>query len=205
MALQKKDYVFFWKPTTNFYKYDKWRSIFCQWKMNTFTGGDGIHDLDELLGENKALITDQIFVCCEQWMMAIKALAFAKGVYKANNIKIFYKIMDSSMMGNQVGSVVRKLGRSITGFLINEHIWEKWKYQIVVNGNYLQFSQTEEFKKILLDTGDKKLVEASPFDKIWGIGFDETNAMTYKDNWGKNLLGLALEEVRHKIRENIKE
>ncbi len=49
--------------------------------------------------------------------------------------------------------------------------------------------------------GDRILVEASPVDKIWGIGLaaDHTDAM-FPEKWpGLNLLGIALMEVRSRI------
>ena len=54
----------------------------------------------------------------------------------------------------------------------------------------------------LLSTGDKILVEASPMDTIWGIGFGKDNEKAYNiASWrGKNLLGFALMEVRDEIR-----
>lgn len=72
------------------------------------------------------------------------------------------------------------------------------KYEIVKSGNLAKFSQDENLKEFLLSTGDKIIVEASPYDSIWGIG------MGVKDEniedptaWkGENLLGFALMEVR---------
>ena len=51
---------------------------------------------------------------------------------------------------------------------------------------------------ILFSTNNKILVEASPYDTIWGIG-QNADAINSKDphNWkGENLLGFALMEVR---------
>jgi ribA/ribD-fused uncharacterized protein len=55
--------------------------------------------------------------------------------------------------------------------------------------------------EILMATGNKILVEASPFDRIWGIGFDENNRNVHDPNYwkGENLLGFALMEVRDEI------
>ena len=86
----------------------------------------------------------------------------------------------------------------VKGF--NDETWKKWRYQIVVNGNYLQFSQNKRLKKILLNTGDDELVEASPFDRIWGVGYNmKTAPKISKARWGLNLLGKALVEVRDKL------
>lgn len=56
-------------------------------------------------------------------------------------------------------------------------------------------------KEALLDTGDKELVEASPFDKVWGIGVSADAASTKnRASWGQNLLGKALMATRERIR-----
>lgn len=67
-------------------------------------------------------------------------------------------------------------------------------------GNYYKFTQDEELKRVLLDTGDRELVEASPRDRIWGVGFGAKNAEKSRGKWGLNLLGQALMEVRDRIR-----
>lgn len=53
----------------------------------------------------------------------------------------------------------------------------------------------------MLATGDRELVEASPDDRIWGIGFEAVKADANRDQWGENLLGLALMNVRKRLRE----
>lgn len=54
---------------------------------------------------------------------------------------------------------------------------------------------------LLLGTGERELVEASPFDRVWGIGFREKDVIKAgRDRWGQNLLGKALMEVRGLLR-----
>ena len=67
-----------------------------------------------------------------------------------------------------------------------------------MKGNKAKFSQNPDLKEFLLSTGDAILVEASPYDKIWGIGLDKEQAMkgTVEQWQGENLLGCALMEVR---------
>lgn len=90
----------------------------------------------------------------------------------------------------------KSLGRKVRNF--DPQIWDEHKYEIVKQGNLLKFSQNEKFKEFLLSTGDRILVEASPYDKIWGIGMLETDPKAHDPSqWnGENLLGFALMEVR---------
>lgn len=50
----------------------------------------------------------------------------------------------------------------------------------------------------LLDTGDRVIVEGSPYDPIWGVKLAwDSNEILDERNWkGSNLLGKALMEVR---------
>lgn len=94
---------------------------------------------------------------------------------------------------------VKKLGRAVRDF--TDETWNEHRYRIVLQANWLKFTQNEALKQRLLATGDKILVEASPFDRIWGIGRSAATAMQYRDSWGLNLLGKALVEVRSRLRE----
>ncbi|TPX16577.1 uncharacterized protein E0L32_003871 [Thyridium curvatum] len=58
----------------------------------------------------------------------------------------------------------------------------------------------------LLATGGRELVEASPFDRVWGIGYREEHAEGVgREDWGENLLGRALMEVREIFRKEDEE
>lgn len=76
---------------------------------------------------------------------------------------------------------------------------------IVFEGNYAKFTQNEDLKDFLLSTGDKVLVEASPYDKIWGIGMRESaEGINNPNNWkGTNLLGFAIMQVRDMLMQEI--
>ncbi|KAF3388434.1 N-glycosidase [Penicillium rolfsii] len=92
---------------------------------------------------------------------------------------------------------VRALGRKIPNFI--DKVWEQNRYAIVVEGNYLKFSQNENLKQKLFETTNRELVEASPRDRIWGVGFTAKDAGANRNNWGLNLLGKALMETREKL------
>jgi ribA/ribD-fused uncharacterized protein len=54
---------------------------------------------------------------------------------------------------------------------------------------------------LLLATGEREIVEASPQDRIWGVGFKESEAERNRYRWGENLLGRVLMDVRGRLRE----
>ena len=64
-----------------------------------------------------------------------------------------------------------------------------------------EFGRNESLKVVLLGTGDRILVEASPYAKIWGIGLAASDPKCEDPaQWrGLNLLGFALMEVRARL------
>lgn len=129
-----------------------------------------------------------IFCCAEQYMMYKKALLFedrehAEEILKTNDPK-----------------AIKALGRLVKNF--DDKVWNEHKSDIVLQGNILKFSQNPELKEYLLGTEDKILVEASPYDRVWGIGMKaETVGICDPQNWkGQNLLGFLLMEIRDNLR-----
>ena len=125
-----------------------------------------------------------IFPTAEHWMMHQKALLF-------EDQKMAAKILSCPFPGE-----VKNMGRRIANF--DDQTWDEEKVPIVRLGNILKFSQNAELEGILLDTGDKILVEASPYDQIWGIGMKDShpNANNPSKWKGENLLGFVLMDVR---------
>lgn len=102
------------------------------------------------------------------------------------------------------------LGRQVANF--SEEVWKKKRSEIVGNGSYFKFKygrgegegqEGEHMRERLLETKERELVEASPMDKIWGIGFGEKNAEKARKHWGLNLLGKALMEARERLRKEV--
>ena len=129
----------------------------------------------------------RVYKTAEHYMMAQKALLF-------NDAETFERIISKDSPKD-----VKDLGRQIPNF--DAEVWDRNKYQIVKQGNFLKFSQNESLKKFLIQTKNKVLVEASPVDTIWGIGLteDSPKAMNPSGWRGENLLGFALMEVRDEI------
>ena len=72
----------------------------------------------------------------------------------------------------------------------------------MLNGNWCTFNQNRDLREFLLSTGDSVLVEASPYDAIWGIRLAASSPEAQDPmKWrGRNLLGFALMEVRDELR-----
>lgn len=134
-------------------------------------------------------IDGQQYNCAEQYMMAQKANVFGDE-----------EVMNQ-ILAETDQMTIKRLGRWVKNY--DDSVWTERRFQIVVEGNLAKFSQNEDLRHFLLSTGDKILVEASPKDTIWGIGFDEfapeaTNPALWN---GENLLGFALMEVRDRLKE----
>ena len=97
-------------------------------------------------------------------------------------------------------SEAKKLGRKVKDFNIDK--WLFAGYQFMIDINVEKYKQNEDLKIKLFSTGDKVFVEASPYDKICGVGLKETDDNILDENkWnGLNLLGKALIEVREKLK-----
>lgn len=136
-------------------------------------------------------IVDGVTYCCmEQYMMASKARLFGDG-------ETLQEIMAACDQ-----ATIKALGRKVRGFV--PEVWDEAKFDIVCTGNRQKFSQQPALLDYLLSTGDAVLVEASPYDGIWGVRLP-IDAPEIRDPrlWqGENLLGFALMEVREALRQD---
>ena len=104
---------------------------------------------------------------------------------------------------------IKQLGRMVEGY--DDAKWTALRYDVARDAVYSKFSHDDDLKKILLDTGNKIIVEAAS-DKAWGIGYaefsveDRKGAKNMQNNnawdvppqlWeGQNLLGRCLMDAR---------
>jgi ribA/ribD-fused uncharacterized protein len=99
-------------------------------------------------------------------------------------------------------SECKKYGRQVRNF--DQKIWDEVKYNIMYRANYLKYSQSENLLEYLASLHEYKLVEASPYDRIWGIGYNSYDAMNNIPNWGQNLLGKILTDLSNKFYSDLK-
>jgi len=128
-----------------------------------------------------------VYNCAEQFMMAQKALTF-------NDQETYAKIMSVTQPRDQ-----KALGRKVKNF--NPKVWDCYSTMVVYDASILKYSQNTEHLQKLIATQGTTLVEASPYDKIWGIALAENDprAKTMETWQGENRLGFVLTRVRDVI------
>jgi len=125
--------------------------------------------------------------CTEQYMMAEKARLFG-------DIEIL-----SEIMASEDPSYQKLCGRKVRGFVKEK--WDAVARDVMYRGCRAKFEQNPAYLKELMDTGDRTIVEASPYDCIWGIGLHWTSPLCNDPaQWGgTNWLGETLTKVRDDI------
>ena len=135
-------------------------------------------------------LKSQLYLTAEHYMMAAKARLFG------DEARLQQILLAKSP------AQAKKLGRLVSGF--DEQVWCAHREDIVLQANRAKFTQHQEFAAFLLATKQKVIVEASPYDKIWGIGMSREHVHAEQPrNWrGLNLLGFALMQVRAELAQN---
>ena len=150
----------------------------------------------------------KVYATAEHYMMYHKALLFGDAAVAAEVLTAGHP------------RKVKALGRKVAHF--DEEVWCRERLRIVEQGNYAKFTCAivgekglkrasganaskawdvgGSLRALLLSTGQRELVEASPYDRIWGVGFTAEHAGSRRADWGENLLGKALMTVRERFR-----
>lgn len=122
--------------------------------------------------------------CSEQYMMYKKAMLF-------KDTDVAEMIMEQAHPRKQ-----KFLGRQVRGF--DQEVWMAKCQDIMVPALVSKFTQDTYSLNCMLDSVGTTIVEASPYDKVWGIGMtkDDPRA-TNPTQWdGLNLLGVVLMKAR---------
>lgn len=128
-----------------------------------------------------------VYPTAEHWMMAGKARLFHDDQALA------------TVLAAEGPKAAKAAGRSVRGF--DERAWAAARFDLVVDGNLAKFAHNPELGESLAATRPRVLVEASPRDRIWGIGMAAAHPdSTTPSRWrGTNLLGFALMNVRDQL------
>lgn len=128
------------------------------------------------------------FTCIEQYFMWQKAKLFG-------DEEIAKEILDTPYSPKKY----KTLGRRVNGF--DEEMWTHNRASIMEDALYYKFTQNKNLLAALISTNGFYLVEASPFDTVWGIGMSANDKDVAQEmRWrGKNLLGESLMKIRQKI------
>jgi ribA/ribD-fused uncharacterized protein len=124
------------------------------------------------------------YASAEHYMMAGKARVFG-------DEEMLARILAAPSPGE-----AKALGRQVRGF--DEQVWLEYGFDIVLAGTMAKFGAHDDLRAYLLGTRDRVLVEASPVDRVWGIGLaaDDPRAADPAQWQGRNLLGFALMRAR---------
>jgi ribA/ribD-fused uncharacterized protein len=140
------------------------------------------------------------YATAEHWMMAAKARLFGDAEAERRAV------------GAAHPSQAKKAGRLVRGF--DEDVWARERFGIVVEGSVHKFAAHADLREFLLGTGGRSemgvppaegcgrvLVEASPLDRVWGIGLAaDAEAAADPRRWrGLNLLRFALMAARERL------
>ena len=130
---------------------------------------------------------ETVFTSSEQLFMWYKAMFF-------DDEETAEKILKSTRPEE-----ARKLGRMVKNY--NDTEWNKVRLSYMHRAVLQKFMQNEDLRKKLCDPkyNGKHFVEAAYYDRIWGIGYNENDALDNEDNWGRNELGKILDEVRRML------
>jgi ribA/ribD-fused uncharacterized protein len=144
--------------------------------------------------------------CLSQWWPA-RFTADGQQFASAEHYMIWRKAVlfgDETMAGRILRAPHPKAAKTLGGRVerFDQAVWNQHRYEIVVTGNLAKFGRHKQLRDYLLTTGERVLVEASPQDRIWGIGLgrDDPAAADPRRWRGANLLGFALMDVRESLR-----
>ena len=159
----------------------------CQRDMGNMTLFFGKHS--PLSNFYECTLVDQrntTYNCTEQYYQSEKARFFCDDrVYR-------------QIMATDNPTTMKRLSRTIKGF--DNGAWSRVKDDILYQGCTLKFQQNAHLAEHLKNTRDV-IVEASPYDKHFGIGLAVNDPRAWnKATWkGSNVMGEILMDIKRKL------
>lgn len=108
-------------------------------------------------------VNGRTYITAEQYMMSEEALLF-------NDMRSYSEIMKEPDPGK-----CKKLGKLVTGF--DKKTWDSALREIIFHGNLAKLQSDIRIVGTLLETRNAVLVEASPYDDIYGAGLEKEDLL----------------------------
>ena len=178
---EEEEFQFFWSSSSPF---SQWYKV--NFKAPIFNGGHFISEWQKVHFGSSEIE----FSSAEKYMMLSKAIICGDSL-------IAMKIMETDNVRK-----IKELGRQVNNF--DEDVWEFHRIGVIYSANRYKFNSNPDLKEALIETSPMTLVEASPNDKIWGIGLTEDDERSKnRETWlGYNLLGEILTNLRNEFIKN---
>lgn len=190
-------FTFFWYTSSPF---SQWHPSLFAAEENTFTSAE------QYMMYNKAVLFGDFAIAEE--IMSLNSLVL-KNKDGSSEDYILKQYIEGQISKKEILSdkrlktlwtesqtAIKALGKKVKNY--DDAIWIENRERIVEEGNFAKFSQNADLKEALLATKGTTLVEASPYDTIWGIGLkeDDVRAKNVATWRGLNLLGKILTNIR---------
>ena len=134
----------------------------------------------------KFRINGATYSSSEQWIQ------HGKAKYFKDNITMAQILATENTLESKL------LARDIVGY--DERKWKEVAYQECYRGIFKKFNQNDNLKRVLVNTGNKTLVESS-YDQIWGTGIPLTDpACLDKTRWyNPGIMSKLLMDIRQEL------
>lgn len=207
----KEEYTFFFHQTSVF---SQWHPARFTYKEFTFLSTEQFMMFSKAKTFKDEAVANRLMNIENEFIIEQdKFVPKDKLVFKSQQAKIAYEtviafrkgeITNEQILGKKetkdawflVQETIKKLGREVANY--NDAVWNGRRFNVVAVANREKFAQNEHLKAVLMATGNTVMVEASPYDKIWGIGLaanhpDAQNPAKWR---GLNLLGQVLTQLK---------
>lgn len=163
---------------------DEYKTAVCFWQGELFS-----NFVD--CANSPIIINGRPFRWSEQIFMLIKTIYFYnKGILSDKQYSKFL----SELFNADSPMDTKKVGRSLPLTDADLAEWNDISRDAMYYANWYKY-QNNERRAQLEATNGRRLVEASPYDKIWGVGF-KVQDFRRGNCQGENRLGSVLEELR---------
>lgn len=124
--------------------------------------------------------------CSEQYIMRKKCLLF-NDTDQAEEVMI----EESPVLQKSLGSKIKNFDKKL---------WEEKAEKLVTDGIRAKVYQNPYIKKLLVETGDRKIGEANGKDNLFAIGCYMNDKNAWDSQWkGQNIMGKVLEHIRAEL------